>query len=238
MARSLQAIAQDRVGAIGLRTGRLISDAGGKNVAISDAEEEELLNRITAIQAAAEILDGTDELSAGDRLAFLTAIRTEGARLHALLSQGTPLFPECPLASMLDSRACASRSRILATINQQIRRHSMEDTNSVESKIEGSSEVTPDACNQNIVLKIIEGSIQAVSAWQDEVLKFADMRLCANTKLFSDVVEARDAGDLARIQVEHASTLYEHVSNAAVSYSRRVEDILRGRNQENASIHA
>jgi hypothetical protein len=73
---------------------------------------------------------------------------------------------------------------------------------------------------------------------QDEVLKFADMRLCANMKLFSDIVEANDAGDLARIQVEHASSLYEHASNVAAEYSRRVEHILRGDNQQNATIHA
>jgi hypothetical protein len=61
----------------------------------------------------------------------------------------------------------------------------------------------------NTILNIIEGATEAAFVWQDEVLKFADMRLCANTKLFSDVVEAQNAGDLARIQVEYASTLYE-----------------------------
>jgi len=68
---------------------------GGKNVRLNEVEEEELLNRIAAIQAAAEILDDTDELSHGDRHALLTAIQTEAARLHALVRQVTSLLPDC-----------------------------------------------------------------------------------------------------------------------------------------------
>ena len=62
---------------------------------LDEVEEEELLNRIAAIQAAAEILDDADELSRGDRHSFLTAIQTEAARLHALVRQVTSLFPDC-----------------------------------------------------------------------------------------------------------------------------------------------
>ena len=49
------------------------------------ATEEEMLNRIAAIQAAAEILDDNQELCHGDRRAFLTVIQTETARLQALV---------------------------------------------------------------------------------------------------------------------------------------------------------
>jgi signal transduction histidine kinase len=58
------------------------------------ATEEELLNRIAAIQAAAEILDDNQEFSHADRQAFLTAIQTETARLHALVRQIASLFPD------------------------------------------------------------------------------------------------------------------------------------------------
>jgi nitrogen-specific signal transduction histidine kinase len=57
--------------------------------------EEELLNRIAAIQAAAEILDDNHELSYGDRHAFLTVIQSEAARLHALVQRMTSSFPDC-----------------------------------------------------------------------------------------------------------------------------------------------
>lgn len=49
--------------------------------------EEELLNRITAIRAAAEILDDSHELSSGDRHAFLMVIQAEAARLQTLIRQ-------------------------------------------------------------------------------------------------------------------------------------------------------
>lgn len=58
----------------------------------SEATEEELLNRIAAIQAAAEILDDNHELSHGDRYAFLTVIQAETARLHALVRQMASLW--------------------------------------------------------------------------------------------------------------------------------------------------
>lgn len=61
----------------------------------TEATEEELLNRIAAIQAAAEILDDNHELSHGDRHAFLTAIQTETARLRAQVGQIASLFPDC-----------------------------------------------------------------------------------------------------------------------------------------------
>jgi hypothetical protein len=63
-------------------------------VRANEATEEELLNRIAAIQAAPEILDDNHELSHVDRHAFLTAIQTETARLQALVGQIAPLFPE------------------------------------------------------------------------------------------------------------------------------------------------
>jgi hypothetical protein len=62
-----------------------------KNVRLNEVEEEELLNRIAAIQAAAEILDDTDEFSHGDRHAFLAAIQTEAARLQALVRSFCPI---------------------------------------------------------------------------------------------------------------------------------------------------
>ena len=106
----------------------------------------------------------------------------------------------------------------------------MGDTNSVESKAEKDSDVLYGLGKENLdtFLQIVEGATNAIFAWQNEVLKFADMRLCANVKLLSDVAEVKDASDFARIQAEHVSNLYEHVSNAAVGYSQRVQDILRG----------
>ena len=87
--------------------------------------------------------------------------------------------------------------------------------------------------NPNTYLRLVEGATEAVFAWQHEVLKFADMRLTANKKLVSDVAEAKDAGDFARILVEHVSNMYAHISNTAVRYSQRVEDILRGDSKDN-----
>jgi nitrogen-specific signal transduction histidine kinase len=60
-----------------------------------EATEEELLNRIAAIRAAAEILDDNHELSHGDRHEFLAVIQTETARLQALVPQIASLFPDC-----------------------------------------------------------------------------------------------------------------------------------------------
>lgn len=50
-----------------------------------EACEQELLNRLAAIRAAAEILDDNDDLSPADRQLFLLVIRTETARLHRML---------------------------------------------------------------------------------------------------------------------------------------------------------
>ena len=116
----------------------------------------------------------------------------------------------------------------------------MGNTNSVESKAEKDSNVLYGLGKENLntSLQIVEGATDAIFAWQNEVLKFADMRLCANMKLLSDVAEAKDASDFARIQAEHLLSLYEHVSNAAVGYSRRVENILRGDSQDNPTTPA
>jgi hypothetical protein len=64
-------------------------------VRANEATEEELLNRIAAIKAAAEILDDNHELSHGDRHAFLAVIQTETAGLQALVRQIASLFPDC-----------------------------------------------------------------------------------------------------------------------------------------------
>ena len=61
----------------------------------TEATEQDILNRIAEIQAAAEILDDNDELSYGDRHAFLAVIQAESARLHSLLRQIVSLFPGC-----------------------------------------------------------------------------------------------------------------------------------------------
>ncbi|MFO1153330.1 MAG: hypothetical protein U1E42_06655 [Rhodospirillales bacterium] len=61
----------------------------------TEATEEEILNRIAAIQAAAEILDDHVGLSHGDQKAFLAVIRMETERLHALVRQVARLFPDC-----------------------------------------------------------------------------------------------------------------------------------------------
>jgi nitrogen-specific signal transduction histidine kinase len=64
-------------------------------VRASEATKEEMLNRIAAIKAAAEILDNNHELSHGDPHAFLAVIQTETARLQALVRQIASLFPDC-----------------------------------------------------------------------------------------------------------------------------------------------
>ena len=82
--------------------------------------------------------------------------------------------------------------------------------------------------NLNTYLQLVEDATKAMFGWQHEVLKFADMRVAANMKLVSDVAEAKDAGDFAKILAKHVSNMYEHISNTAVGYFQRVEDILRG----------
>ena len=82
------------------------------------------------------------------------------------------------------------------------------DTKYVESKLGKAPDVeTPTLPlgkeNFNAYLHLVEGATEAVFAWQNEVLKFADMHLSTNIKL------------------------YEHISNVAVQYSQRFQDILR-----------
>jgi K+-sensing histidine kinase KdpD len=48
--------------------------------------EQDLLNRLAAIQAAVEILCDHEELSADDRRPFLLVIRSETTRLHRLVT--------------------------------------------------------------------------------------------------------------------------------------------------------
>ena len=101
-----------------------------------------------------------------------------------------------------------------------------------ESKVEKATLVSGKE-NLNTYLQLVEDATKAMFGWQHEVLKFADMRVAANMKLVSDVAEAKDAGDFARILVEHVSNLYEHISNTVVRYSQRVQDILRGGSKDN-----
>jgi hypothetical protein len=51
-----------------------------------DGAQQEVLNRLAAIQAAAEILDDNEGLSARDRRLFLLVIRSETMLLHRLLA--------------------------------------------------------------------------------------------------------------------------------------------------------
>ena len=84
-----------------------------------------------------------------------------------------------------------------------------------ESKVERATLVSGKE-NLNTYLQLVEDATKAMFGWQHEVLKFADMRVAANMKLLSDVAEAKDAGDYARILVEHVSNMYEHISNTVV----------------------
>ena len=62
----------------------------------TEATEEELLNRLAAIQAAAEILDDhCAGLSQQHRRQFLQAIRAETQRMEALVRQIARMFPDC-----------------------------------------------------------------------------------------------------------------------------------------------
>ena len=51
-----------------------------------DGSEQDALNRLAAIRAAAEILDDNQDLSPSDRRLFLLVIQTEAARLHRLIT--------------------------------------------------------------------------------------------------------------------------------------------------------
>ena len=51
-----------------------------------EGSEQELLNRLAAIQAAAEILDDNEDLSLSERRLFVLVIRTETTRLHHMIT--------------------------------------------------------------------------------------------------------------------------------------------------------
>ncbi|MFZ1415803.1 MAG: hypothetical protein WAS73_14680 [Defluviicoccus sp.] len=51
-----------------------------------EGSEQELLNRLAAIQAAAEILDDNEDLSPSERRLFVLVIRTETTRLHRIIA--------------------------------------------------------------------------------------------------------------------------------------------------------
>ena len=51
-----------------------------------ELSEQELLNRLAAIQAAAEILDDNQDLSLSDRRLFVFVIRAETTRLHRMIA--------------------------------------------------------------------------------------------------------------------------------------------------------
>ena len=53
---------------------------------LGKSSEQEVLNRLAAIRAAAEILDDNDDLSRSDRRLFLLVIQTETTRLHRLIA--------------------------------------------------------------------------------------------------------------------------------------------------------
>jgi hypothetical protein len=52
-----------------------------------EESEQELLNRLAAIQAAAEILDDNEDLSPSERRLFVLVIRTETTRLHQMIAR-------------------------------------------------------------------------------------------------------------------------------------------------------
>ena len=85
-----------------------------------------------------------------------------------------------------------------------------------ESKMEKAPQNTLVSGKENLKTyrQLLEDATEAMFAWQHEVLKFADMRLAANMKLVSDVAEAKDAGDFARIsgraRLEHVRAHLEH----------------------------
>jgi hypothetical protein len=51
-----------------------------------EGSEQELLNRLAAIQAAAEILDDNEGLSPSECQLFVLVIRTETTRLHRMIA--------------------------------------------------------------------------------------------------------------------------------------------------------
>jgi signal transduction histidine kinase len=54
-----------------------------------ESKDQDMLNRLTAIQAAAEILDDHEDLSANDRRLFLFVIRSETKRLHRMIEEAS-----------------------------------------------------------------------------------------------------------------------------------------------------
>ena len=57
-----------------------------EQVLLGEPSEQEVLNRLAAIRAAAEILDDNDDLSSSDPRLFLLVIQTETTRLHRLIA--------------------------------------------------------------------------------------------------------------------------------------------------------
>ena len=62
------------------------SGRASEQVLLGESSEQEVLNRLAAIRAAAEILDDNDDLSRSDRRLFLLVIQTETTRLHRLIA--------------------------------------------------------------------------------------------------------------------------------------------------------
>ena len=58
-----------------------------EHVRPDEESEQELLNRLAAIQAAAEILDDKDDLSPSERRLFVLVIQTETTRLHQMIAR-------------------------------------------------------------------------------------------------------------------------------------------------------
>lgn len=52
-----------------------------------EVSEQELLNRLAAIQAAAEILTDNEDLPSSERRLFLLVIRTETTRLQRMIAR-------------------------------------------------------------------------------------------------------------------------------------------------------
>lgn len=57
-----------------------------EHVRRDEGSEQELLNRLAAIQAAAEILDDNEDLSPSERRLFVLVIRTETTRQYSIIA--------------------------------------------------------------------------------------------------------------------------------------------------------
>lgn len=64
-----------------------IASQESEHVRPDEGSEQELLNRLAAIQAAAEILDDNEDLSPSERRLFVLVIRTETTRLHRMIAR-------------------------------------------------------------------------------------------------------------------------------------------------------